>query len=507
MRYRDTLMILSITMTFFLAFTTLPIYPSYNIVKAENCSDYVNDQTRDLRESPANQIERIGLLSIPMHNSLGNHSPRIFGPLPVSDSYINTQQPIIGAYFEPVDPGDIIDVMSAQLYLDTILQKDAQVSDTGIVIQPAFPINLGKHSVIVYASILGGNTSSIAWNFTVDLSLPELTLYSPSENLTFTSMNNLTISGKASGIGGIVVEVNKTIVKVDNQGNFTLNIALMNNSIGGANEITISATSKAGNIRYANRTIIRDNLAPRILLLTLNATGVWGGKNYTNQGYIEISGNIDLFKEYSALWDIKKSKIKIQNSNQYTLIPAQSDGSFQGSVGLSPGMNTLIIEAIDNAENVDEVMSTVICDMSIPVIQISSQSSTNTGNIVIKGVVTDYWGVARVLVNGKDAPIDAKGSFNTEISLNTLGRHNISLIAIDHAGNIATKNIVVEYLEATIPSVMIVVVFASLISVVGIIILVFGYQKNLRPLIKKVVRKKKERNKKRKKKKKPMKDL
>ncbi len=121
---------------------------------------------------------------------------------------------------------------------------------------------------------------------------------------------------------------------------------------------------------------------------------------------------------------------------------SQTDGSFSLDVPLVAGANILWVAATDPSGNQTFVTRSVNLDRTPPTLTISSLADgayTNNATLNISGIVTDSSGVASLTVNSSSVTFDAAGSYSTAITLQP-GTNNISVIAIDTAGNQTSVN-------------------------------------------------------------------
>jgi WD40 repeat protein len=402
--------------------------------------------------------------------------PRVFNWRPADGSIINDPQPLIGADFSKDQPDDPVGVNSesVKLWINGVDQSDnATNSTTGVIMKPATPLPDGKYFVRISVSDLAGNANNTAmWNFTVDTSIPPLTVDSPVKLVTYTGKAQYKVTGSTSP-SGINVTVNGQPVTMTGGGRFEITIPLANNSLNGKTDAIIKATNSALNSRYVNRTIISDRMAPKFKTLVFQTTGIKGVKSYTNNASLSMFGEINTAMEYNSLWDIANSRLLVKNGVKVTAIQVQADGTFDGTVNLTDGTNDLVVMAIDNADNYCNVTQQVVLDTKKPTVEITAPASTNTETVTVEGKVNDTYGIDRVYVNGKEVTPGADGKFTAEVTLMVKGGPNkISVTAIDWAGNIETKDIVIDYggtsgalvmMIAIVPIVAIAVVAAFII--------------------------------------------
>ncbi len=138
--------------------------------------------------------------------------------------------------------------------------------------------------------------------------------------------------------------------------------------------------------------------------------------------------------EFYVIWDYEDSsgissiRIKIDNSSW---IPLQPDMK-EYFVMLSEGIHTVMISVTDFAENTAVISNTVKIDVSPPKIKIDISKEYITLN------ATDNLSGVEKIMYSIDGNIWETYSGKISISNLTSGHHNITVIAIDHAGNTET---------------------------------------------------------------------
>jgi hypothetical protein len=131
------------------------------------------------------------------------------------------------------------------------------------------------------------------------------------------------------------------------------------------------------------------------------------------------------------------------NSNPATF----TNNSFNATVQLEEGKNTITIKAIDRAGNKTDTTLNVIRDTTVPQILMGSpndNSTVDTETISVSGSVIDE-NIDTVTINDQVVNLDPNnGFFDTTIKLQE-GENIITISAVDKAGNRNTETITVYY--------------------------------------------------------------
>ena len=108
---------------------------------------------------------------------------------------------------------------------------------------------------------------------------------------------------------------------------------------------------------------------------------------------------------------------------------------------LTEGTYNLTLQAIDNTGNVTIIHSYFTVDHTAPLINIVMPNITNNGQIRIKYLANEQLSVENVSIDG----IQVYSINNTLYTFNS-GKHNMTIIAVDRAGNYATltKNFIID---------------------------------------------------------------
>lgn len=293
----------------------------------------------------------------------------------------------------------------------------------GVQYTPNAPLSEGGHLVELRAGDFAGNMAIKTWSFTVDTKKPVLSLDTLSSH-TYTNQDSVLIQGKADAdsdvsvmIGAVAAEVKRNAV-----GGFTAEVDL----IDGDNILMVKTTDTAGNENLQVFTLTRDTEGPtfdRLICLdgtltnqpntvisgsvseggtmsvngdpaSVNSDGTFDdhielieGENVFALEFTDMAGNVE-YDWLNVTLDTQVPVINIADFEPTTyegsvnitgsteagayvsvngkLVQVdetrQTTGTFSKLVTLSPGPNTLVIEARDSAGNSDTVYLTVTYD-------------------------------------------------------------------------------------------------------------------------------------------------
>jgi hypothetical protein len=208
------------------------------------------------------------------------------------------------------------------------------------------------------------------------------------------------------------------------------------------NRITIIASDPAGNIQVDAdnhptpdvRTITLDQTAPAIFVTTPSDNSL------TNAPLITITG--------TAAELLQKVDVTVGNGTPQAA--SMSGASFNATVGLASGPNTIRISATSLAGKSSDVKRTVTYAVQAPALAISEPSQdiiTIRNPIVIKGSVTGNPSdvTLKISTDGKiyTPQLAADGSFAQSITFSSANQYQVTIVATDGAGHVtsAQRNI------------------------------------------------------------------
>ncbi len=285
-----------------------------------------------------------------------------------------------------------------------------------IIYTPTVAFEDGGHVVSIRAMDLAGNVRELVWGFTVDTKNPALSLGGLSGTV-YTNTNSMELAGATDFDAeiGVLAGASPAQVKEDGTGFFTADIQLME----GVNDIVVNATDSAGNEARHTLSVILDTRAPEfervwsvegsstrnaattiigkldergLLLINgqaieVNSDGSFyhpaileEGSNTFHMEFTDLAGNtcedwLNIFRDsmppvleldqlpetsteriYSFTGQTEPGVIMRVNGKMLTVL---DNGSFNGTVMLSYGRNTLVIEAEDGCGNTAEIRHSV----------------------------------------------------------------------------------------------------------------------------------------------------
>ena len=250
---------------------------------------------------------------------------------PLSDSYINQNQPEISIDFSDIGIG--VDTTSHKFYVDNLeatMVCTYQTGQASCIPQVAF--NEGLINVSTTIKDYAGNESETSEvSFTVDTIPPALIELSPADGY-ITNQASINITGKISE--PVELTINNVYVQQDVDNSFSHNVTLTE----GANLFGFNAVDWAGNTASENLNIVLDTISP--LAVEIGNLSLETGEN--NQ--VIINGS-----EGSAE---PNSTIVITNTitNETSNAIVNADGSFSLIINAASG-DQLIIVIVDSAGN------------------------------------------------------------------------------------------------------------------------------------------------------------
>ncbi|MFZ1081171.1 MAG: Ig-like domain-containing protein, partial [Candidatus Kryptoniota bacterium] len=281
----------------------------------------------------------------------------------------------------------------------------------------------GTNVYTISATDAAGNTGSKQITVIKDTILPALSITSPVDS-TITNNATIIVSGTVKDSTAVTVAVNGNSITVTD-GSFQTSVTVYE----GHNVITIVATDAAGN----STTIVRHvNLytTPPTLTVTSPSDSL-----ITNQSQVQVTGTVV---------DSTTTVLRI-NGNIVPIV----GGSFNTSLVLSEGMNTITIIATDAAGNSATITKHVTLYAASPVLSVSTptdSSVTNQSQVNVAGTVSDSTAVV-LKVNGAVVPV-MSGVFSISETLSE-GFNTITVTATDAAGNSTTITRIIRLYTTT----------------------------------------------------------
>jgi len=191
----------------------------------------------------------------------------------------------------------------------------------------------GTNTIILRASDAAGNVTELRRQIVLTTRGPEISLLRPGEN-EWTNQQVITIQGRITP--GATLTINRQKVYVDPDGTFTYQLALN----PGENLIHIEGADALGNTTTLDRMVyFKSGVRP----IELNI----------EDGTIIPETNLQLVGKVEP-----GSRVSVNGQS----VPVGILGDFQVTLSLLKGENTIVVEAIDKAGNVERVTRRVIHD-------------------------------------------------------------------------------------------------------------------------------------------------
>jgi hypothetical protein len=279
-------------------------------------------------------------------------------------------------------------------------------------------LKYGWNYVYVRAVDLAGNIHWKQLEILVDRDAPHLVVMEPDPNF-LTGSKEIAVIGFAEM--GTTVNVNGQEVKsVD--GTFRVTVPL----VEGPNQINVTCTDDTGNSNTTTIWGTRDTTPPSI--------DITSPKDYL---MVNLSGDPIIQVEGTTEPD---SLIYI-NGNSMNV---QSDGSFNTTIGLGPGLNVISFTAKDGVGNANSTVRRVIYDKSPPRLNITSPDDASWTNKTVITVMGYSEEGAIIESGGKQTTVAIDGSWELEVELLKEDSNLITVSATDTAGNPIQRSIILN---------------------------------------------------------------
>jgi hypothetical protein len=267
----------------------------------------------------------------------------------------------------------------------------------------------GTHSFRLTVLDRAGNRNSTTIQVLRDTVPPDLIVLGP-EDGDMTNSLDMQVHGVV--FGASKVSVGGTPVSII-EGRFNTSFLLHE----GMNNLLIEAMDLAGNVVKVVLRVLCDSIAPDVTIVSPSEGSVFGDPA------IEVRGQV-VENDLSVMVNGWEAKVV--------------DGLFKFDLVLTEGLNQIVIDVGDRAENIRRVLVNVTLDLQSPVIIIESPpngSFFKTSSVDLIGNVNE---VDEILINGEKIEV-TEGLFRTRIDLAETvpggDLNHIVIEAIDDAGN------------------------------------------------------------------------
>jgi hypothetical protein len=258
-----------------------------------------------------------------------------------------------------------------------------------------------------------------------------VTLTAPVGEVVRHGAGPLTVAGTVdAGSGPATLTVNGRPVAIDADGGFTTSLDLPE----GDHELTVVATDAVGNATRIARRVIVDRTPPTIEL-RIPTPDAAGATIWLDREEMRLAGRTSP--------DTTRLEVSTGGRSYNADEPA---GEFDFPLSLGLGPQTVTLTAVDAVGNTASVTLEVTVDTVPPVIRIAEPWD---GQVVsaprtrLAGRAQDA-ALAEVRVNGEPTPTTDDGRFDVMIDLSE-GANEISVSAVDRAGNVAGTVIAVTF--------------------------------------------------------------
>ncbi|UCD83486.1 MAG: hypothetical protein JSU92_09255, partial [Deltaproteobacteria bacterium] len=294
----------------------------------------------------------------------------------------------------------------------------------------------GAFTIIATAIDKGdNNVDSPPVRITVDLTPPNITITSPSENV-FASVPLIvtgTVIDALSGISSVMVNGMTTELDLV-ENTFRTVVHILEE---GSLSIVARATDKVGNSIDSAPVMVTVDIAPPVIVITSPVGGEYVGQTVVVTGTVSDTGAGDV----SLMVNDKAAEVEA--------------GGFTATLtGLPAGAQTLIAIGSDWVGNTAYSSVAVIVEISPPSLTISAPLDGQfiaSIRVTVSGNVADpESGVAQVNVNGVTALIFGNGFIAEQVPLVSEGPTTIIAIASDFLGNLSSL-IITVYRDTTPP--------------------------------------------------------
>jgi len=303
---------------------------------------------------------------------------------------------------------------------------------------PPTPLDEGNHTLNATVADRTGNVVTANFTFAIDATAPTLTI--AGAPLQYTTSDTHVVTGTTEpdafvNVRGVWYDVGPT-------GSFQVPVPLLE----GTNALTVTVTDwfeidasgnqVAGNFVTVLQTIVRDIRVPEIVYWGPDPAGTTRATETVVTG---LARDPFAASEFGRPQDIAM----VLNSPGFSgPVPVQADGTFRVVVPLAEGANAITATLRDLVGNelttsISVTSDTIAPDLSV----VSTPGTVQTSVLTVRGTAEAG---AFVTVNGILAVSAPGGAFSKDVALSR-GRNVVVVQAVDIAGNVATRQLVVTY--------------------------------------------------------------
>ena len=297
-----------------------------------------------------------------------------------------------------------------------------------------------------YKDVAGNVSIAASGSITLDTLLPAIIITSPTSNSTYTSITNtITISGTAANLISVTWSNDR-----GGSGTATGTNSWSVNTISlqsGDNVITVTATDRAANIATVKLTVTYDGIPPTGSLI------INSGAAYTGSTNVTLNLSADDTVAVAGYYLSDNPAVPGASDAGWNTIPSMSSYTASVSYTLTSGngQKTIYCWYKDAAGNVSAVSSdSIIFDTSPPMITITGPTSGPTYSAVstplrLEGTADNLRSIRWENNLGGSGTVTGRKNWSIDNIMLYSGNNEITVTAIDRAGNTAADTITVTF--------------------------------------------------------------
>jgi hypothetical protein len=288
-------------------------------------------------------------------------------------------------------------------------------------------LSAGSHTASVRAFDAAGNVAEASVTFTVQVSMPSITISAPT-NGSISASTSMTVRWTGSSAGSAIASY---LIKLDSGSWTTLSSTTTSYTLTGLTQgshtVTVRAMDQAGAYKDASVTFVVDTVAP-----TLTITAPTSNSYVTARPIITWEGS-------DASSGIANYLIRRDGGTWTTL--SSSSVSYTLST-LSQGGHTVTVRAVDKAGNYADATVTFRVDSAAPSLTISAPRNgayLYSTSVTVRWQGSDYTsGISAYYIKLDSGSWTTLSSTTTSYTFNGLSHssHTVTVRAVDKAGNV-----------------------------------------------------------------------
>ena len=357
--------------------------------------------------------------------------PQINIVSPVDDAYYASYSILVN-----LTVTDNVGLLNVTIFLDDQVLDQAYMTGTSYSYVDTVMLNDGTHKLKVVTVDLAGNSKSKEITFTIDTGTPSIIIRSPQDSVYYNS-TSISLNITASDSTGLdIVEIyldDELIAHCNCSGNTSWSYSTVLTDLAeGLHSLKVTAVDVSNNSKDVIIEFVVDVTPPTIAWIYPGT-----GLSYINSSQLCVSAEVS----DNILLDVDRLKLLVDGSSVEYQFNASTE-IITSCIELIDGWHNITIVAYDAAGNEARSQIIVVVDTLEPVINVTSplQQIYNETTLEFDIEISDNIGLLNVTIILDNNLINTSNNAGITYHYNkihtlTEGRHTLTVIAKDYAGN------------------------------------------------------------------------